>query len=241
MHPRGAGRQPALQSRPCGWALHRSSSPNLPRRSTSRTPIGLNLIPSTPRSSHRPPPKKGAERHSPGWGARVSLGGNTAAQRHQAQGHQPRRGVVRPDPTAAPPVENTSRAVRSPEVGGRRRDGERRREVLTRCKAGRCRPLPAAPGPEAGGGSAEPEGGCHAAPLPPPRLPAVTSAAPARPLPARVRGPAGTAPAWTARARALPLGAGTRPLGAERGPRRHRPARSQPIKTRRSSHLENHQ
>lgn len=44
-----------------------------------------------------------------------------------------------------------------------------RRRVLTRCKAG-CRPPPATPVPQTGGCSSEPQGGCHAAPAPPPRL-----------------------------------------------------------------------
>ena len=65
--------------------------------------------------------------------------------------------------------ENTSSAVGAREEGGRRRDVGRRHEVLTRCKVSRCRPLPAAPVQEAGGGSTEPYGGCHAAPAPPPR------------------------------------------------------------------------
>lgn len=72
-------------------------------------------------------------------------------------------------------------------MGGRRRDRGRKREVLTRCKAGRCRPLPAAPVPEAGGGSSEPKGGCHAAPAPPPRCDLRRSSSPT----ASVRGEAG--------------------------------------------------
>lgn len=50
-------------------------------------------------------------------------------------------------------------------LGWPEEDKQMGREVLTRCKAAHG-PPPAAPVPETGGCSPEPQGGCHAAPRP---------------------------------------------------------------------------
>ena len=86
------------------------------------------------------------------------MGGSTSgASRIRGQALEPVKMLgFKPRSNRSASGEKTSSAVRAREAGGRRRDGGRRREVLTRCKAGHCWLLPAAPVPEAGGGSTEP-------------------------------------------------------------------------------------
>ena len=84
-----------------------------------------------------------------------ALAARAAAAEEPRPWNQPKCWVLSPDLIAAPPVKNPL-PIMEREAGDRSRDGGRRSEVLTRCKAGHCRRLPAAPIPEAGGGSTEP-------------------------------------------------------------------------------------
>lgn len=141
-----------MRGRPGGWADW-SSSPNLLQRSAPRTQISFPFPPGPPTPTYVPTRALNAIHLDSGQGYEGE--GNTAAPDTRPW-DQPKCGVVSPDPTAAPPVKKDLLG-RQVARGGRPEEGRgRRREVLTRCKAGRCRPVPAAPVPEAGGGSTEP-------------------------------------------------------------------------------------
>lgn len=157
-----------MRGRPCGWALHWPSSPTLLQRSTPRTRIGFPPPPGLPTPTYVP--EKGAERHSPGFGARVG-GGNTAAQDTRPR-DQPKCGVVSLDPNRS--------ASRKKDLFGRQvarggRPEEGRGEEARGPYPLQGWPLPAAAGGSSTGGRRRLRGAirrlpcCPAAPAPPPR------------------------------------------------------------------------
>lgn len=75
-------------------------------------------------------------------------------------------------PQALETTTNVASTSNQPQPTGRKallgwpeEDEQKGHKVLTRCKTGHG-PPPAAPVPEAGGCSSEPQGGCHAGPRP---------------------------------------------------------------------------
>lgn len=137
---------------------------------------------------------------------------------------QPKLGVLSPDPTAAPPVKTPLRpSGREKRVagGGTGGEGARSLPAARLYAAGRCRRLQYRR-PETA-----PRSRKEAAMLPPPRLPAVTSAAPGSPTDCKCAPRSGRDPPrrGAARARALQLGAGTHPRGEERDAERRGRAR----------------
>lgn len=136
-----------------------------------------NILPFSPKVPPLPAPLKSQKGRSMNAMRGDSGQGYWGRSRSGAKGSRKKRQSLesakmlgfKPRSNLSASREKTSLAVRTREESGRRRDMGRRLEILTRCKVSRCRPLPAAPVLEAGGGSTEPYGGCHAAPAPPPR------------------------------------------------------------------------